>query len=84
MKASFASASIVGDCLVFNIGGNKYRLITRMRYATHKVFVLKVMTHREYDLDTWKDECGCFERFEPPPPRRKRKRNQRSDPAREK
>ena len=66
VKASFARASIVGDCIVFNIGGNKYRLICRIRYATQKVFVLKVMTHREYDEDKWKDECGCFEPLSPP------------------
>jgi mRNA interferase HigB len=70
VKASFASASIVGDCVVFNIGGNKYRLITRIRYATRKVFVLKGMTHREYDEDEWKDEWGCFG---PPPPPKKKK-----------
>lgn len=70
VKAAFASASIVGNCVVFNIGGNKYRLITRILYPSQKVFVLKVMTHREYDQDTWKDECGCFE---PPPPQPKQK-----------
>ena len=53
MKASFASASIIGDCIVINVGGNKYRLISRIRYATQKVFVLKVMTHGEYDEDKW-------------------------------
>jgi mRNA interferase HigB len=66
VRASFASASIVGDCVVFNVGGNKYRLVTRIRYATQKVFVLKVMTHTEYGEDKWKDECGCFE--SPPSP----------------
>ncbi len=70
VRASFAGASIVGDCIVFNIGGNKYRLISRIRYATQKVFVLMVMTHREYDEDKWKGECGCFE---PPPPSKKKK-----------
>jgi mRNA interferase HigB len=65
LKASFPAASTVGDCIVFNIGGNKYRLISRVRYATQKVFVLMVMTHGEYDKDKWKRECGCFE---PPPP----------------
>ena len=54
VRASFPSASIVGDCVVFNIGGNKYRLICRIRYTTQKVFVLKVMTHSEYDEDKWK------------------------------
>jgi mRNA interferase HigB len=64
VKADFASASIVGDCVVFNIGGNKYRLVTRIRYPSQKVFVLKVMTHKEYDDEKWKEECGCFR---PPP-----------------
>ncbi len=51
---------------MYNVGGNKYRLIGRIRYATQKVFVLKVMTHGEYNEDKWKDECDCFEL--PPPP----------------
>jgi mRNA interferase HigB len=51
-------------------GGNKYRLISRIRYATQKVFVLKAMTHGEYDDGKWKGECGCFE---PPPPPKKKK-----------
>jgi mRNA interferase HigB len=75
VKASFASASLVGDRIVFNIGGNKYRLIARIRYASQKVFVLKVMTHREYDLNKWKDECGCF--TPPPPPKKKAPRTRR-------
>jgi mRNA interferase HigB len=60
VKADYGSASIVGNCIVFNIGGNKYRLITRILHVSHKVFVLKVMTHSEYDEDKWKEECGCF------------------------
>ena len=61
VNAPFAGASIVGDDIVFNIGGNKYRLVSRNRYATQKVFVVNVMTHGEYDEDKWKDECGGFE-----------------------
>jgi len=61
VKADFASASIVGSCVVFNIGGNKFRLITRILYASQKVFILKVMTHAEYDEEKWKSECGCLE-----------------------
>lgn len=74
VKADFASASIVGTCVVFNIGGNKYRLITRILYPSQKVFILKVMTHEEYDEDKWKEECGCFE---PPPVPAKKKQTQR-------
>ena len=64
VRAVFGTASIVGNCVVFNIGGNKYRLITRILYVSQKVFVLKVMTHEEYDEDKWKEQCGCFA---PPP-----------------
>ena len=66
VKSDFASASLVGNCAVFNIGGNKYRLVTRILYASQKVFVLKVMTHVEYDNNKWKADCGCFE----PPPKK--------------
>ena len=69
MKAEFGTASPVGNCVVFNIGGNKYRLVTRILYPSQKVFILKVMTHREYDEDKWKEECGCFTS----PPRAKKK-----------
>ena len=68
VKTEFGSASLVGNCVVFNIGGNKYRLVTRVLYPSQKVFILKVMTHKEYDENKWKDECGCFEA----PPRRKK------------
>ncbi|MBI1315222.1 type II toxin-antitoxin system HigB family toxin [bacterium] len=69
VKADFASASLVGSCIVFNIGGNKYRLVTRILYPSQKVFILKVMTHAEYDEGKWKEVCGCFE----PPPKPKKK-----------
>ena len=71
VKADFASASIVGNCVVFNIGGNKYRLVTRSLYPSQKVFVLRVMTHAEYDDDKWKKDCGCYE----PPPKSTTKRS---------
>lgn len=60
VRGDFSTADLVGSCVVFNIGGNKFRLITRILYPSHKVFVLKVMTHKEYDKDKWKEECGCF------------------------
>ena len=64
VKGDFGTASLVGNCVVFSIGGNKCRLATRILYPSQKVFVLKVMTHGEYNLNRWKDECGCFQ---PPP-----------------
>ena len=50
VKTSYKSASVVGkDRVVFNIGGNRYRLIVRFDY-THRIgFVRFVGTHAEYD-----------------------------------
>jgi mRNA interferase HigB len=78
VMAEFSSASIIGNCIVFNIGGNKYRLITRVLYPSQKVFVLKVMTHEEYDKDKWKEQCGCYE----PPPKSMSPREKRGSPKR--
>jgi mRNA interferase HigB len=43
---------------VFDIGGNKFRLVAFVSYAKQKVYVLRVMTHKEYDKGNqrWKDE----------------------------
>jgi mRNA interferase HigB len=67
VKASYRTVDFVGDCAVFNIGGNKYRLVTRILYRVHKAFILRVMTHQEYDAEPWAKECGCHE----PPPKSK-------------
>ena len=40
--------------VVFNIGGNKYRLIAAVHYNTQIVYALLFMTHAEYDKDKWK------------------------------
>jgi mRNA interferase HigB len=43
---------------VFDIGGNKFRLVAFVSYAKGKVYVLRVLTHKEYDRgqQQWKDE----------------------------
>ena len=51
--------TVLAICLVFNIGGNKYRLITHMNYRRQIVYVLFVFTHKQYDEEEWKRDCGC-------------------------
>jgi mRNA interferase HigB len=57
IRELYASADQVGKCIVFNVGGNKYRLIVIIRWD--KVYVRHVLTHAEYNRDRWKAGCGC-------------------------
>jgi len=38
--------------LIFDIGGNKYRLIARVDFEEQLLFIQNVMTHEEYDRET--------------------------------
>lgn len=50
IKAQYASASFVGgNRVVFNIGGNNYRLIVAVAYKVGVVYVKFIGTHAEYD-----------------------------------
>jgi len=54
LRATFASVDKVGDRYVFNIGGNKYRLIVSMAFSVQTVWVKAVLTHVDYDKGAWK------------------------------
>jgi len=54
MRAVYGTADLVGRRTVFNIAGNKYRLIARVNYQTQRVFVLYILTHAEYEQGDWK------------------------------
>ncbi len=55
LRSVFPSADIVGDLIVFNIGGNKYRLITSIHFNRQKVYIRYILTHSEYDKNLWKN-----------------------------
>ena len=49
VREDFASASFLGQWrTVFNIGGNKYRLVVDMRYDLGRIYIRQVLTHEEY------------------------------------
>ena len=50
IKAQYKNTSIVGDNkIVFNITGNKYRLIVKINYLAGIVFIKFIGTHKQYD-----------------------------------
>ena len=54
LRKIFPSVDKVGNLTVFNIGGNKIRLISAIHYNTQCLFVRHVLTHKEYDKENWK------------------------------
>lgn len=56
VKATFGAADYVKPHTVFDIGGNKYRLITAIHYNVRKVYVRHVLTHAEYDTGKWRKQ----------------------------
>jgi len=56
LREVFPSADRVGNFTVFNIGGNKYRLIALVDYIYQKIFIRNILTHPDYDRDNWKKD----------------------------
>jgi mRNA interferase HigB len=60
VRLTFASADRVrlehGNVItIFNVGGNDYRVLTHIKFNTRCVYVKRVLTHAEYDDETWKE-----------------------------
>jgi mRNA interferase HigB len=72
LKQTFGSADQVGNCVVFDAGNNRYRVIARINYERGKVYVLKVMDHAEYDKKSSVNDCGCYQ---PAPKARRTRKN---------
>ena len=72
LKKTFGSADRIGNCVVFDVGNNDFRLIARVNFRNTIIYILKVMDHKEYlrkdprnrGKSKWEDECGCHQ---PPP-----------------
>ncbi len=56
VQSVFPSAEAVGSFTVFNIKGNKYRLIVSIDYQRQLIYIKYVLTHAEYDKDYWKND----------------------------
>ena len=54
LRNTFPSADKVGELVVFNISGNRYRLIVSIHFNRGKVYIRNVLTHQEYDEGAWK------------------------------
>lgn len=50
IRATYRSADVVkGNRVIFNIGGNKYRLVVKVAYKMGVLYIKFIGTHKEYD-----------------------------------
>jgi mRNA interferase HigB len=49
LRKTFGPVDPVGDYTIFNVRGNKYRLIAIIDYGMQLCVVYRVMTHKDYD-----------------------------------
>ncbi|MGB6676543.1 MAG: type II toxin-antitoxin system HigB family toxin [Terriglobales bacterium] len=54
VRKTFASADFVNRWTVFNLKGNRYRLVTEINYRFQRVYIRHVLTHTDYDREEWK------------------------------
>jgi mRNA interferase HigB len=54
LRKTFPTADVVDPFVVFDIAGNKYRLIASVHFNRQKVYIRHVLTHAEYDRGDWK------------------------------
>jgi len=54
VRQVYPHADIVGKWTIFNIRGNRYRLVAEIGYRSRIVFIRHVLTHSEYNRGCWK------------------------------
>ncbi len=54
IKLTFNTADYVPPFVVFDIGGNKYRLVAKINFGRKVVFIRRIMPHKEYSKGSWK------------------------------
>jgi mRNA interferase HigB len=57
LKKTFGSADLARKCTIFDISGNKYRVIAKINYELEIVTIKYIFTHAEYDKWSAKNEC---------------------------
>jgi len=54
LRQTFGSADYVDGFTIFDVGGNRYRIVAVIHYDKQRLYVRQVMTHAEYDRNAWR------------------------------
>ncbi len=57
VRKTFNHSDVFGNCTIFDVGGNKYRIIAKVAYQIKVVFIRFILTHKEYDEKKWQTDC---------------------------
>ncbi len=58
VRKSFNHADVHNKLTIFDVGGNKFRIVAKIEYAKHLVFIKFVLSHSEYDKHSSWCDCG--------------------------
>lgn len=58
VRKTFNHTDIYGSCTIFDVGGNKYRIIAKTAYGIKVIYIRYVLTHTEYDERKWQSDCS--------------------------
>jgi len=56
-RKTFNHADVYCNCTIFDVGGNKYRIIGKVAYRKKAIYIRFIFTHEEYDKNRWQDDC---------------------------
>ena len=56
LRRTFKSADYVDGYILFDVGGNKYRIAAFIHYDKQRLYIRQVMTHAKYDRNHWKQK----------------------------
>ena len=60
LKKTFGAADIVHKCIIFNIGGGKYRMIVRINFPAQRMWIKYIVTHEKYNRMNLLEDPKCL------------------------
>lgn len=57
VQSVFSTAEVVGNFIVFNLKGKKYRLIVSIDYEGQLIYIKYILTHADYDKEQWQHDA---------------------------
>lgn len=57
IRQTFNHSDVYGTCTIFDVGGNKYRIVAKAAFGMKALFIRAVLTHAEYNRKDWQPDC---------------------------